>query len=156
MIAALLAWLAAFASPFILLLALKIFPKLLRDVIIKELEHRHNVRLEQIKADLGRQSAVQVETLKAEMTAAYSTLKASVEFLSASQAEVRGKRVDALEKFWGVLLSLNKEFSGLFFVEYILTPFEIDEFFKTGNVQKLSESKKYFTYIEEYKKEDTV
>jgi hypothetical protein len=120
MIAAILAWLAVFASPFFLVLALKIFPTLLGDIVIKELEHRHNVRLEQLKAELARSSALQIETLKAEMAATYSTLKSSVDFLIASQAEVREKRVVAIENMWHVLLSLNREFSNLFFCEYRL------------------------------------
>jgi hypothetical protein len=156
MIAAILAWLAVVALPLILILVLKSFPKLLGDVIIKELEHRHNIRLEQIKSDLGRENAVQIETLKAEMTAAYSTLKSSVDFLSASQGEVREKRVDAIGKLWHVLLSLERAFSDVFHVEAILSPLEIDEFFRTGNVQKLPKIKTYLAHLEEYRQDDTV
>jgi hypothetical protein len=150
-IAVILAWLAVLASPFSLILALKIFPKLLGDVVIKELEHRHNVRLEEIKAELARSGAVKIETLKGEITAAYSTLKSSVDFLSASQSDLRLKRVNAVEKLWLAMIYLKKEFADLLFIDTILVPSEIDAFFKPNSDPKL---KKYFASIMEYQQRD--
>lgn len=60
MVAAILAWLGALSVPIVFVAALKIFPKILGDVLIKGLEHKHSVRLEEIKDELGRESAAQL------------------------------------------------------------------------------------------------
>ena len=152
-IAVILAWLAVLASPFFLILALKIFPKLLGDVVIKELEHRHNVRLEEIKSELARSGAVQIETLKGEITAVYSTLKSSVDFLSANQADIRLRRITSIEKIWLALTSLKKEFADLLFIDSILLPSEIDNLFKPNGDPKLQS---YFATIKGYQQQDTI
>jgi hypothetical protein len=89
------------------------------------------VGLEEIKAELGRETNRKIETLKSDN----STLQSSIDLLSANQGEIRARRLVAVEKMWNVFLQMNDKFSGVAFLDMILLPDELDDFFR-GDWQK--------------------
>jgi hypothetical protein len=104
---------------------LKIFPKFIFDAAIKLIEHRNNIKIEEIKSDLARTSSIEIERLKSEFDATYSTLRSSVDFLSSSQKEYRIKMISATEHLWKLCLDVKSEFSDLIYACDLLTS---DEF----------------------------
>jgi hypothetical protein len=97
-------------SQLILTLVLRTFPDFVGSALTKSLEHRFDLKLEKAKA---------------EMQSAYSTLKTSVDFLSAGQAEHRLRTINAVEKLWNAILAVKEEFRDIVFVHMVMTPDEI-------------------------------
>jgi len=96
----------------ILALVLRTFPDFLGSALTKSVEHRFNLQLEGVKA---------------EMQSAFSTLTKSVEFLSARQTEYRAKTIASVETLWNALLAIEKEFVGIRVVHQFMRPSDIDE-----------------------------
>lgn len=126
-----LVWLA---PPLVWTLVIVVFPKFFSDTLLRAIDHKHNIRLEEIKSELARQNAIEIEMLKSDD----STLKSSVELLSANQGEIRARRLVAIEKMWNVFLQMDRQFAGLIYLDTILLPTELDDFFR-GNRKKPSD-----------------
>jgi hypothetical protein len=47
-----------------------------------------------------------------------------------NQSEIRARRLIAVEKLWNVLLQMNDKFYGVVYLDTILLPDELDEFFR--------------------------
>jgi hypothetical protein len=80
----------------------------------------------EIRAELDRDTNIKIETLKSDN----STLQSSIDLLSANQSEIRARRLVAVEKMWNVLLQMNDKFSGVAYLDTILLPDELAEFFR--------------------------
>jgi hypothetical protein len=119
----LIVWLA---PPLVWALVIVVFPKFFSDTLLRAIDHKHNIRLEEIKAELGRENARKIETLKSDD----ATLKSSIELLSGNQSEIRARRLVAIEKMWNVFLQLKQNFGGVIYLDTILLPTELDEFFR--------------------------
>ena len=92
---------------------LRTFPGLLVAFVAKRLEFRYARRLSRLKAD---------------QDARYSTLSASLAFLSAGQTEFRSRTITAVETLWNGLLEIDKEVTNLSVAEDILVAAEIAAF----------------------------
>lgn len=107
-----------------------------------------SVHLETLKAELSRDVSAQVERLKAELQGAYSTLRASVDVLSASQTGLRSETIAAVQAMWRALLDYRREFDDLWTFHTILTGEEIARVFETSTPTKTVEM------VERYRDED--
>ena len=102
-------------------LLVRMFPAVLTATLTKGIEHRYATRLSRLKGDLD---------------ARYSTLKSSVDFLSASQSDLRTRAITSVESLWTAVLEIEREYSDLVFVNDILVPEEIRDFFTSGRIKK--------------------
>lgn len=100
----------------------RVVPTILTTTLTKEIEHRYSARLSELKADLD---------------ARYSTLKSSVDFLSASQSDLRTRAIASVESRWSTVLAVEREYSDLVFVDDIFQPNAIREAFEAGSIEKL-------------------
>ena len=103
------------------ILLIRTFPVVLTVTLTKEIEHRYATRLSRLKADLD---------------ARYSTLKSSVDFLSASQSDLRTRATTSVESLWTAVLEIEREYSDLVFVDNILVPEERRDFFASGRIKQ--------------------
>jgi hypothetical protein len=92
----------------------------------EELKSELRSKEAQIKAELDRDANIKIENLKSDN----STLQSSIDLLSTNQSEIRARRLVAVEKMWSVLLQMNDKFSGVVYLDAILLPEELDEFFR--------------------------
>ncbi len=97
------------------------FPAVLTATLTKAIEHQYATRLSRLKADLD---------------ARYSTLKSSVDFLSASQSDLRTRAIASVESLWTAVLEIEREHSDLVFVDNILVSEEIRDLFASGRIKK--------------------
>lgn len=108
-------WLLMFgvtiAVPVMAVLVVRVFPRVLGDALIKNLEHDLNTKLERTKAELQ---------------AEYGSVKTSVDFLAAGQSELRSKTISAVENMWGSVLSIRSQLSQVVYFTSILTRDELD------------------------------
>ena len=91
---------------------LRVFPSILGKALEKRIEHGYDSKLEGIKAELQ---------------ASYSTLKTSVDFLSATQPELRTKMITATETLWGAVCAARKEFADIAVVDFLMTQNKSDK-----------------------------
>ena len=103
-------------------LLVRTFPAVLTATLTKGIEHRYATRLSRLKADWD---------------ARYSTLKSSVDFLSASQSDLRTRSISSVESLWTTVLEIERECRALVFVDSILTPKEIQDSFVSGRIKTL-------------------
>lgn len=107
---------------FLWTLLIRVVPAILGTGITKRIEHQYDRKLEETKAVLQ---------------SSYSTLKTSVDFLSAAQPELRLKMIESVEKLWGAVLSHEEECSEIIFLDSILLPNEIDQNLRPGGNDKV-------------------
>ena len=93
-------------------LVIRVFPSILGKAFEKSIEHRYDRNLERIKAELQ---------------AYYSTLKTSVDFLSTAQSELRTKVIASTETLWHFVCAVEKDCGRFMFVDALVLPNEIDE-----------------------------
>jgi hypothetical protein len=117
-------------SQLVFVVLLKYFPDFLNGALLKRVEHGYNVKLEAVKSELQRNSAQEIERSKAELQAAYSTIKSSVDFLSTGQTALRERSITSVEMLWGAMLQIKDAFSDVVYLDTILLPNEIDELFQ--------------------------
>ena len=103
-------------------LLVRTFPAVLTETLTKGIEHRYATRLSRLKVDWD---------------ARYSTLKSSVDFLSASQSDLRTRSISSVESLWTTVLEIERECRALVFVDSILTPKEIQDSFVSGRIKTL-------------------
>ena len=102
-------------------LLVRTFPAVLTATLTKGIEHGYATRLSRLKADLD---------------ARYSTLKSSVDFLSASQSDLRTRAITSVESLWTAVLEVEREHSDLVFVDNVFVPEEHRDFFASGRIKK--------------------
>ena len=102
-------------------LLVRTFPAVLTATLTKGIEHGHATELSRLKADLD---------------ARYSTLKSSVDFLSASQSDLRTRAITSVESLWTAVLEIEREHSDLVFVDNILVSEELRDLFASGRIKK--------------------
>ncbi len=127
--------------------ALKVFPDLLGKLLFKSVEYQSEARLvrlrdelardtaghvEHLKAELAREASLKVEAAKAELQGAYSTLRTSVDIISAGQSGLRTEMVAVAREMWKAIVRLRLEFGDLFTFYTILLPREIERIFSEG------------------------
>ena len=103
-------------------LLVRTFPAVLTATLTKRIEHQYATRLSQVKADWD---------------ARYSTLKSSVDFLSASQSDLRTRSIASVESLWTIVLEIERECRALVFLDGVLTPKQIQDSFVSGRIEKL-------------------
>ena len=113
-------------------LLVRTFPAVLGAKLLKKTEHQYSVRLSRVEADLN---------------ARYSTLKTSVDVLSASQTELRSKTTASVQTLWTAMIEIEREFGDLVFVDDLLLREEIRDFFASGRINK---------YLGDYRDSDAV
>lgn len=91
-------------------------PSILSKGIEQRVEHRNNKKLEEIKATLQ---------------ASYSTVGASVDFLSAVQPELRSKMIESVEGLWKSTLSFKDRYGEIMLLDSILLADEIERGLKS-------------------------
>ena len=101
---------------FLWTLLIRVVPSILGTGISKHIEHQYDSKLEKTKAELQ---------------ASYLTLKTSVDFLSATQPELRSRMIESVEKLWSAVLSLEKEYRDIVFLDSIFLPVEISDGLRT-------------------------
>ncbi len=112
---------------------IRIFPDLIGGTLLKGVEHKNSVKLENIKNELSKNTQKEIEVLKSE----YNYLKSSVDYLSANHSELRSKMINATEEIWSNILFLKKQFGDIIFVETVFLPKELDDAFANRNHQKI-------------------
>ena len=101
-------------------LLVRTFPAVLTATLTKGIEHQYATRLSRLKADWD---------------ARYSTLKSSVDFLSASQSDLRARSITSVESLWITVLEIERDCRALVTVDSILTRKEIQDFFVSGRIK---------------------
>jgi hypothetical protein len=126
---------------FLFLLALQIvsvlvvrtFPYVLGGSLLRMLEHRNAKSLEKTKDELARATARDIEGLRAD----YSSLRASTDYISANQAELRSRMIAATAMLWNQMIVLRREFGAMISLETICLPKDLAEMFEQGKHQTL-------------------
>ena len=111
---------------------MRTFPAVLTATLTKGIEHQYATSLSKLKADLD---------------ARYSTLKSSVDFLSASQSDLRTRAITSVESLWAAILEIERDYSDLVFVDNILLSEEIRDSFASGRIK---------TYLADYSDTEVV
>ena len=101
-------------------LLVRTVPAVLTATLTKSIEHQYATSLSRLKADWD---------------ARYSTLKSSVDFLSASQSDLRARSITSVESLWTTVLEIECDCRDLVTVDRILTPKEIQDFFVSGRIK---------------------
>ena len=104
------------------LAVVRVFPAVLTTALTKRVEHRYSARLAELKADLD---------------ARYSTLKSAVDFISASQSDLRTRAIASVEALWTTVLEIEHEHRNLVVLDGILPPKAIQEGFASGTIKKV-------------------
>ena len=130
----------------------KVFPDILGKFMFKAVEHRSEIRLirlrdelsrdtaihiERLKTELASDASVKVEAVKAELQGAYSTLRTSVDIISAGQSGLRTETITVVREMWKMILRLRLEFGDLFTFYSILLPKEIERVFSEGQPPRI-------------------
>ena len=109
-------WIEAFSA--ILFLGvfglLGFLPRLISKGVEKSIEHVYDKKLEGLKGDIQ---------------ASNSALKSSVDYLAASQAELRSKVLSSVENLWQAIKDWETAYSSVIGLLFILTPMELDDCF---------------------------
>ena len=99
-------------------LAIRTFPAVLGSTFIKKIEHQNATNLSRLKADLD---------------ASYSTLKTSVDFLSADQSELRSKTIRSVESLWTAVIEIDNMVGDILVVDAIFHDDELADFFSSSD-----------------------
>ena len=91
------------------------FPNILSKGIVKRIEHGYDKKLEE---------------LKGEIQADNSAIKSSVEFLAASQSELRVKIISSVESLWQAIGCIQEEYSDALGATALLEPHEFYKVFR--------------------------
>ena len=113
-------FLLALLLQLVFVLMLRTFPQVLVGSFLRKVDHRHNEKIERIRAD-------------------YGTLKTSVDYLSAAQSKVQPRIVEAVEALWKAVLVVKKDYSSAVFATSIMTSQEINRCFQKPG-EKLGDS----------------
>lgn len=79
-------------------LFLKLLPSAIVKFVDKEIERRSDIKLERVKS---------------EIQGAYSTLKSSVDMLTASNTGLHPHIIEAVSSLWGLIVAMKHDFSGM-------------------------------------------
>lgn len=109
-------------------IALRTFPHVLGEALVKGIQHGYDSKLEQTKAEFQ-------ESLE--------TAKSSVDYLSSMQSELRFKVIDSAEILWKAILSTKSEFSDIVFLQSMFYPNEINSFLHDDDGNRLASVKYY-------------
>ncbi len=119
-----LAW-----PPVIFVVLLKLFPDFASKAVLSVLEQRHRRSLTQYKDMLDRDTATIVERTKGQIQADHSTLKATMDFMAASQSRLREHTIGAVQVLWSEVLTLRDVHANLATFETMFLDDEIAEAF---------------------------
>jgi len=131
--------------PLLAVISVKVFPDFVSRLALNLVEHRQRQELERLKSELSRETLVNIETVKAALQADYSTLKSSVEVVSANHAGLRSEMIAACRPLWKLLIQMRTKFGDIVTFDSILTEQE--------KIDAVSLGGKWFHYIERYKQE---
>jgi hypothetical protein len=109
-----LAFIAILWPPIAVWLVLKLVPSSVTKFVEKEIERRSDTKLERTKA---------------EIQGAYSTLKNSVDMLTASNSGLHPHIIDAVTALWAAIIKMRNEFGGLSGFDSIILAEEAKEAF---------------------------
>jgi hypothetical protein len=114
-------------------LLVRTFPDFLGSALLKGIELRNSMEIEQLKDDLTRETQREIERLRAD----YATLKSSTDYLSANQTELRSRMIAATDRMWNSMLGIRKSFGDVMFIDTIALPKELEDAFANGSWPKL-------------------
>ena len=103
--------------PFVLLLfliwtlAVRSFPKIFATSLLKHIEHNYNKKLEELRGDIQASNAA---------------IESSVNYLAASQTELRSKVISSVEALWLAIEKIGEAYSSVLGLIAILTSDELD------------------------------
>ena len=117
------------ATPIILYVAIQVawtllvrtFPDIIGGTWLKNIERRNAIDVERVKDELTKKTQSDIERLRAE----HANLKTAVDFMSASQGEVRLKMIESSDRLWNILLQLRQEFGLVVYIDTIFMAKEI-------------------------------
>ena len=121
-------------------LLIRTFPDFIGGALLKGVERRNAITIEKFKDGLSQKTQGEIERVRAE----YATLRSSVEFMSASQQEVRVKMIDSVERLWGILRRLGEEFGPIIHMDTVFLASEIDEAIRLGNQPHITQAVEQF------------
>ena len=112
------------------------FPDILSKGIVKQIEHGYDKKLEELKGGIQAHN---------------TAIKSSVEFLAASQSELRSKVISSVESLWLSIDSIHEVYSGAVTITLLFLPDEIEESLKGKRPGILQMVKDYedITFIKE-------
>lgn len=149
----------------ILAFVLKVFPDLMGKFLFKAVEQRTDshlaklrdelargtaVHVENLKAGLARNVSLEIEAAKAELQTAYSTLRTSVDIVSAGQSGLRTEIIGVAREMWKAIVRYRSEFGDLYTFYGILKTSEIKLVFSDGKPPQIA------SMIERYHDENKV
>lgn len=82
-----------------------------------------------IEKEIDRRSDAKLEKVKAELQGAYSTVKASVDVLTASNSGMRPHIIDAVSALWTNMMIMREKFGGLIGLDSIILADEAQKMF---------------------------
>lgn len=97
-------------------LCVRRFPSLLGNALLARIEHKN---------------AKDLQKFKAEIEAQYSTVKASVDFLSATQSERRSRTIDSVGRLWESILEIEEIYRDASRIEFMFPKQAMKRVFET-------------------------
>jgi hypothetical protein len=102
-------------------LLVRTFPDIIGGTWLKNIERRNAIDVERVKDELTKKTQSDIERLRAE----HANLKTAVDFMSASQGEVRLKMIESSDRLWNILLKLRQKFGPVMYIDAIFMAKEI-------------------------------
>ena len=89
-----------------------------------------------IEKEISRRSDAKLEQIKAELQSAYSSVRSSVDVLSASNSGMRPNIIEAVSALWSVMTTMRERFGGVIGFDSIILAHEAQEMFGEGTNTK--------------------
>ncbi len=111
---------------FIVWLTVKVAPDFVGKLLFKPIEHASEARLATLKDDLNKESTLTINKARTDLEATYSTLKTSVDVLSAGQSGMRTEVISAVKLLWAEIITLRDTYGTVVSFNELFTTSEIE------------------------------
>jgi hypothetical protein len=86
-----------------------------------------------VDKEIERRSDIKLETVKGEIQGSYSTLKSSVDMLTASNSGLHPHIIETVSTMWGLIVAMKHNFSGMVTFDTVFLASEASAAFKDQN-----------------------
>lgn len=117
-------------SDFAFLVAIIVAPAVAGFVFVKLLP---GALTKYVDKEIERRSDIKLETMKGAIQGSYSTLKSSVDILTASTSVLHPHIIETVSVMWGLIVTMKHRFSGMVTFDAVFLAAEASEAFKDQN-----------------------
>lgn len=101
-----------------------------------------------VDAEIERRSDIKLEKVKGQIEGSYSTLKTSMEMLTASNTGLNPNIIESVSALWGLIVAMKHDFSGMITFDSLFLANEAAEAF-----QDQASHKNLITFVEKHRDE---